>query len=88
MSAPRLTIAHVRDLLASPADRPTLYLDHEGEIVVGPDAYASHSQIISTREAAVDYLSIGGDEDIIDDETIAYYLPDYQDTVDRIWAER
>ena len=86
--APQVTTTDVRTLLGSTAEEPVLYLkldDDSGnaeELDVWAQALVPSGTIVITR---VDALDLFGDEP--DDETIAEYLPQVQESVDSLVAD-
>lgn len=51
-----VTVGHIRQLLDSPAERPTLYVDHAGRLDVDPAAHVSADQVVLDREQIQDWF--------------------------------
>lgn len=83
---PQVTVADIRELLASGAEEPVLYVqngpdDEGGEqtLAVWARALVPRGRIACTFEEVTDAI---GDEP--DDDDITGYLPGVQDEIDRI----
>ena len=51
-----VTLAHLHELLDSPAERPVVYRGDAFAVCVGPRAFASMESIIISQEALLDFL--------------------------------
>lgn len=85
MGANIVTTGHLRELLASPGERPVLYVNDEGSLEVWVEAYVPTRQIAARRSELVDDL--GGPDHPDGPPTegdLEELIPGIQATVDEI----
>ncbi|WP_435108080.1 hypothetical protein [Nocardiopsis synnemataformans] len=85
-STPKVTVAHVRELLNDHRDDPVLYVNEEGELDVWVEAHVDHHQVVVRQHEAEEVLLPTGAGPLTDDD-IDGYLPILQVEVDRIIKE-
>ncbi|MFF0481981.1 hypothetical protein [Streptomyces sp. NPDC004435] len=96
---PKLTIAALAALVASPAEDPVLYVDEDERLTVGPAAHAGHANIVLRQEALVDLLGASADdgveaqwnaldENFSQEHVLEHLRAEAEEGIERVLAER